>query len=168
MEPFGWEADAGLYRSKDLNTFSRFTLPGSEIEINTVEKILEDDHKNLWISTLQGIIKLNAARNEIKIYGKTHGVNAPNFIYNAGCKGTNGMLYFGDQSGYYSLSPELLTSNPNPPQIVITQFRLQDQQSKAENINQSGSLLTHSKDIILGHSPKCIFHRFCSHTLQQP
>ncbi len=62
------------------------------------------------------------------------------------------MLYFGDQSGYYSLSPELLTSNPNPPQIVITQFRLQDQQSKAENINQPGSLLTHSKDIILTHS----------------
>ncbi len=144
-------SNAGLYRSKDLNTFSRFTLPGSEIEINTVEKILEDDHKNLWISTSQGIIKLNAARNEIKIYGKSHGVNAPNFISNAGCKGTNGMLYFGDQSGYYSLSPELLTSNPNSPQIVITQFRLQDQQSKAENINPSGNLLTQSKDIILGH-----------------
>ncbi len=144
--------DAALYRSKDLNTFSRFTPPGSEIEINAVGKILEDDHKNLWIISLQGIIKLNPARNESNIYGKTHGVNAPNLIDNAGCKGKNGMLYFGDQSGYYSLSPELLTSNPNPPQIVITQFRLQDKQSKAENINQPGSLLTHSKDIILTHS----------------
>jgi signal transduction histidine kinase len=143
--------DAGLYRSNDLNTFSRFTLPDSEIEINAVGKILEDDHKNLWISTLQGIIKLNPARNEINIYGRTYGVNAPNLSI-AGCKGTNGMLYFGDAGGYYSLSPELLTSNPNPPQVVITQFRLQDQQSKAENINPSGSLITHSKDIILGYA----------------
>src|SRR6185436_12088057 len=76
-------AEDGLYLSKDLDNFSRFTFPGGEIKIITVASIQEDDKNNLWIATTSGIIKLNSERNAITIYGRNYGVNAPILNYHA-------------------------------------------------------------------------------------
>ncbi|MBD0351884.1 MAG: GHKL domain-containing protein [Flavisolibacter sp.] len=42
----------------------------------------------------------------------------------AGFKGKNGEIYFSDANGYSVIPPDKLITNPTPPQVVVTDFRL--------------------------------------------
>jgi ligand-binding sensor domain-containing protein/signal transduction histidine kinase len=120
----------GLYRSNPgMKSFSRYIDPGTDMAgAIVITGILEDNANNLWINTSIGILKLNHQRNEIVIYGQIHGVNVGfNEEAAAGSfKGENGELFFGDRNGYYSFFPEQLSRKTEPPQIVISEFRLAD------------------------------------------
>ena len=144
-------AQDGLYLCKDQRNFSRFIFPGGEIKVITVTSIQVDDQNNLWIATLSGIIKLNSERNAIAIYGGNFGVNAPILNTHASCRGPKGLLFFGDQRGYYSFSPEELNINPNPPQIVLSQFQLQNQELVQDKARPFNSAFKESKGITLNH-----------------
>ncbi len=144
-------AEDGLYLSKDQIHFSRFTFPGGEIKIVAVNSIQEDDQNNLWIATQIGIIKINSKRDSVTIYGRNYGVNGPNLLSHASYKGQKGLLFFGDQRGYYSFSPEELNINPNPPQIVLSQFQLQNQELSQDAARSFNAAFRESKEITLNH-----------------
>ena len=113
---------SGLYRSNaGLNSFSLFRDRYKEIPENiNFGGIIEDNYKTLWFSTSIGILKLNPKRDKLII-------RAPNQkAMNKGFKSKDGQLFFGDRNGYFAFYPEELKSNPNPPRIVINEFRIDD------------------------------------------
>jgi len=68
----------GLYQlKKGTDNFSPFFDPRSSFEGVYIKGIIEDDYKNLWISTQSAIIKLNPECNKTYIYDSKFGI-APN------------------------------------------------------------------------------------------
>ena len=152
----GWERQ-GLYRSNPaVDTFLLFTDPEIGLTATTIIAcILEDDKKNLWVSSSAGILKFSPNRNEITVYSGNQGVNASGLTHAwghnmQGAKGKRGELFFGDTTGYYAFFPDQLKRNVTPPQIVITDFRLADNQPVKPG--KSGPLkvsITYTKEIHL-------------------
>jgi len=125
----------GLYRSNPaVDTFLLFTEPEIGLTATTIIAcILEDDKKNLWVSSSAGILRLNPKRDEITVYSGNQGVDASDLTHAwghnmQGAKGRRGELFFGDTTGYYAFFPDQLKRNVTPPQVVITDFRLADNQ----------------------------------------
>ena len=125
----------GLYRSNPaVDTFLLVTDPEIGLTTTTIIAcILEDDKKNLWVSSSAGILRFSRNRNDITVYSGNQGVDASALTLTWGhnmqsVKGKHGELFFGDRTGYYAFFPDQLKGNVTPPQIVITDFRLADNQ----------------------------------------
>ena len=118
--------DERLYRfDRVKGQFLPYVDPNSEAQISEVLHIMEDDQKNLWISTAKNIVKINEKRDEVKQYGKNYGVHFNGFEFADNFKGSNGQIFMGDQSGFYAFFPDQLKDN-KPPHIIFTSFKLGD------------------------------------------
>jgi ligand-binding sensor domain-containing protein/signal transduction histidine kinase len=86
-----------------------------------------DGAGNLWVSSLGGLAKLNRERILIANYGEEAGLKPETFGYLAAHRGKKGTLYIGATNGFYAFMPQKARLNQNPPQIVLTDFRLFDE-----------------------------------------
>ena len=119
---------SGLYRfDRNKNDFTEYIDLNSPVKIKVVLHILEDDQHNLWLSTANKIIKINAERNSVSMYGKSYGVHANTFYLCDNYKAKNGEIFLGDQSGYYAFFPDQVKET-QPPLLNITEFKLGDQE----------------------------------------
>lgn len=91
--------------------------------LKEIINIIEDHDQNLWLTSRNSITRLNAARDEIRIFNSRNGVHANNFFFADNFVGNDGRLYFGDDSGYYSVLPADLTDK-SLPVINITDFSI--------------------------------------------
>jgi signal transduction histidine kinase/ligand-binding sensor domain-containing protein len=110
--------------NKTLNNFSVVTDPSTGKEFPVIVSITSDDQNNLWLGTVSGIIKFNPQKNESVLYGEEAGVNGQSLYIYAACKGVDGRIFFGAGSGYYAFAPEKLIQHSRPPQIVVTDFHI--------------------------------------------
>ena len=122
---FGTEYGLNLF-NRENNNFSIYTkddgLPG-----NSIFSILEDDNKNLWLRTNNGLVKFNLENENIKIFDKRDGLRDYQEIewgYKAFHKGRTGKFYYGGQNSLTVFHPDSLKDNPKSPNIVLTDFRL--------------------------------------------
>jgi class 3 adenylate cyclase len=102
--------DRGLYRYiQKEDRFTSFFDPESEINTYTVGGIIEDNAKNLWLTSPSSIIKLNPSSGEAFIYGSRFGI-PPNSLHpwSSTYKNKNGQLFIGSPNGFYAFSPEEL------------------------------------------------------------
>jgi len=122
-----------------------------DVDANSVWGIAEDQHKNLWLNTNRGIIKLNTQNNEWNVYGINEGVNA-NVTSNFGYRRYNGEILFGDTAGYFTFQPDKLLHSSPPSMVVINGFLLND----VPVVPQQGGILTgpviNTTEIRLNHN----------------
>ncbi|MBC7829646.1 MAG: histidine kinase [Chitinophagaceae bacterium] len=117
----------GLYQYRPAtNVFSVHSVPGYSLNSGDVRNIIEDDNKNIWVSSKSGIFKLSIHHTGIVSLGKNQGLHSNALSYTA-YKLKTGELLFGDATGYYAFFPDQLTKNTKSPQIAITDFRISDQ-----------------------------------------
>ncbi len=146
--------DGGFFwYNKSENAFALFADPEKNIKVESISinRIEEDNKKNLWISSSAGILKLNAARNKIHIYGSSHGVNAINLHYSS-YKAFNGKLFFGANLGYYSFFPDSISSNSKPPQLILANLKIGDETIKAGPNSPLKVPLEEATEILLNHT----------------
>ncbi|MFB6340967.1 two-component regulator propeller domain-containing protein [Saccharicrinis sp. FJH62] len=96
---------------------------------NVVNSILEDNKKNIWVSTSYGLMKLvNAAnspeRFDINIYTEKDGLQSNQFEPNSAYKSKQGELFFGGINGFNFFYPDKIKQNPFPPEMVITDLKI--------------------------------------------
>jgi ligand-binding sensor domain-containing protein len=116
--------DQSLYwLDRRNNQFLTFLDPNSGSHINGIFDIMEDDKRNLWVSTTNAIFKINCKRDELRKYGENSGVHRNNFVNGDNFKSGNGLLFFGDALGYYSFFPDDLKDNTQPL-LNFTSFKL--------------------------------------------
>ena len=112
-----------LYRlDRNRNEFKLFVDPGSLSKINNIFDIMEDDKGNLWVSTKNGILKINEKRNALRKYGAGFGVHENNYTTADNFKAKDGKLFFGDFRGYYAFNPEELKDIPS--RLNLTSFKI--------------------------------------------
>lgn len=73
---------------------------------NTVYGILEDDNKNIWLSTNIGLCKTNNSFSNYTYYSISDGLPTNRFNYNSAEK-IDGTLYFGSINGVVVVNPQI-------------------------------------------------------------
>jgi signal transduction histidine kinase/ligand-binding sensor domain-containing protein len=117
----------GLYRfDRNDDIFINTRHLHHMLDVASVFSMVEDDGKNLWLSTSNGIVKINSQRDEISVYDENYGVDGSTFVFLASYKGRDGKIYFGNANGYYAFYPDELINNFNAPDIVFTGFNLRN------------------------------------------
>lgn len=136
----------GSLTSFDRKTekFKRYSFQ-EDLTSGVVYGILEDDSKNLWISSDDGIFKLTLASKEIKRYDIQDGLQSLEYSGGAYFKDIEGKLYFGGINGFNYFDPDKIKSNTFIPQVVITSIKVLNESLKGlpEEL-----VLTHKKNFI--------------------
>jgi ligand-binding sensor domain-containing protein/two-component sensor histidine kinase len=121
----------GSLTSFDRKTekFKRYSFQ-EDLTSGVVYGILEDDSKNLWISSDDGIFKLTLASKEIKRYDIQDGLQSLEYSGGAYFKDAEGNLYFGGINGFNFFDPDKIKSNTFIPQVVITSIKVLNENVK--------------------------------------
>jgi len=127
-------ADGGLNRFKN-GKFAKIGT-GQGIVDNAICHILDDGLGYVWLSTRHGIMQiakaeLNRCADGLngwipgRIYDRSYGLPTLEFTggrQGAGCKTSDGRLWFTSSKGLITVDPSRIPSNPAPPPIVIDSF----------------------------------------------
>jgi hypothetical protein len=120
------------YDRKD-DIFSPFVNPNTQLDIQQSLHILEDDQQNLWISTNDGIVRINDKRSEVRTYGQSYGVHKNAFTQADNFKGENRQLFMGDENGYYAFFPGQIKDDGTGPAVNFTSFKIGDKEINTAN-----------------------------------
>ncbi|TDQ19240.1 ligand-binding sensor domain-containing protein [Algoriphagus boseongensis] len=124
--------NGGGLSQMDLKTEKITTLNvDTGLPNNVIYAILEDQNKNLWLSSNKGITKVHLTNDpsdpfQITNYSNYDGL-ATEFNTGAYFKNEDGTLYFGSLDGFYWFNPEDIFLNEIPPKIAITELSAFDQ-----------------------------------------
>jgi signal transduction histidine kinase/ligand-binding sensor domain-containing protein/DNA-binding response OmpR family regulator len=116
----------GLYYF-DGKKFNRINLKIGNTVITSIHSILEDDDKNLWVSTNQGIIKYNTTRKTAVNYDQKDGITNNEFNDNAALKIGPNKFYFGSPSGATYFDAQKISINQYAPQVLITDLKIKNE-----------------------------------------
>lgn len=114
--------DAGLIRYDPVKSKIRYYTMKNGLPSNVILGILEDEQRNLWISTDNGLARFD--RKEFKTYTIEDGLPGNVFNYNSFYKDSKGEFYFGGYNGLVSFLPEQIRENKKIPKVVFTRLRL--------------------------------------------
>ncbi len=127
-----YEDTEGYYWAGSYNLgLVRFTLDGTILKRytmteglsnNRVHAILEDDSNNIWISTDNGINRINYRTEKISIYSKSDGLQGNEFQFHSALKTESGEMYFGGTNGLNSFFPDSIKNNEYVPKVYINEF----------------------------------------------
>ncbi|PZR06012.1 MAG: hypothetical protein DI539_24605, partial [Flavobacterium psychrophilum] len=117
-----------------------------------VRSILEDDKKNLWLGTNNGLLKFNPLTGSTSSYGLRDGLDGVEFRSDAGFKDKDGTMYLGHNKGILVFHPDSIHNNPYLLTVHITDLKVFN---KSIRVLDSDSILqqpiTQTKEITLRH-----------------
>lgn len=94
---------------------------------DAILSIEEDSKDNLWLSTENGISVFNIHRQQFKNYDESDGIKYSAFSEATSCRRASGEIYFGSLYGLYFLKPVEFPEKSVQPNLVLTNFRLFNQ-----------------------------------------
>jgi ligand-binding sensor domain-containing protein/signal transduction histidine kinase/DNA-binding response OmpR family regulator len=125
----------------DGKKFNKINLKAGNTVISSIHSILEDEDKNLWISTNQGIIKYNTTQKKVVIYDQKDGLASNEFNDNSALKVGPNKFYFGSPSGATFFDAKKISINKYAPQVLITNLKIKN---KTINPNDADGILEKS------------------------
>ncbi len=118
----------GLCRmDRNTETFRSYTQQNSELPNNTVYAVLEDTHRNIWVSSNMGLTRFDPEREVFQTYDTDDGLQSREFNGQACFKSSTGEMFFGGIEGFNAFYPDRIVDNPFEPQMAITGFLLYNQ-----------------------------------------
>lgn len=110
-----------LHVSPDLQHPDTLTM----VLRNTVHGILEDDLSNLWVSTNQGLTRLDKENRVQQRYNADNGLEVTEFSDGASWKDPlNGTLFFGGTNGFVTIHPDAKAASNYLPPIRLKSFSI--------------------------------------------
>jgi ligand-binding sensor domain-containing protein len=136
-----------LEKSKKGNHTIRVIDKKSGLCDDNITALLEDDHKNLWASTYNGISKIKSDLTTIQNFYVEDGLTNNEFNYVSSMKDDDGKLWFGGLNGITIIDPNKdLEQQSNPP-LVLTSFSSYDRRTN-EVVNVFKDLEKNSQFVI--------------------
>lgn len=128
---FSTSAGLNLFNPEKGNFQSFYQSDG--LPNDCMNGILEDDHGNLWISSLNGICKLELRDGygpdiieSIHNFGESSGIEKPVFNEKSCFKSADGWMFFGGIYGVTCFHPDSIRENPIIPPVHITKILVND------------------------------------------
>lgn len=108
------------------NTEENLDTPKAKLYTpNTVHGILEDNSDNLWISTNQGLIKLNPQKQTLQTFNYENGLTISEFSDGAFYKdNATGTLFFGGVNGFVTMKPNSYIATDYMPEITLKELSI--------------------------------------------
>ena len=113
------------YHNGTYKSFSKDTgLPS-----NNVLSFQEDHNQDIWMSTSHGISRLKILKNDVIIsnFYKNDGTLGDQYHEKAGCKSSDGRIFFAGNHGLTFFNPSSIVPNHNPPLINIEDLKIFNQ-----------------------------------------
>lgn len=98
------------------------------LQDNNICSILEDENKQLWISTLSGLSEFNRQTKTFKNYTRTNGIKIDEFTLHAGLKLANGEIIFSGSNGFILFDPCKIAFNTFVPPVVLRNLYINNEQ----------------------------------------
>lgn len=99
---------------------------------NKILGICEDKDRNLWVSTGNGLCKIDVKKKVIDTYTEADGLSANIFNNNSYFRSARGEMYFGGFAGLNSFYPDRIQKNPKAPPVYINGIHVHDQTGKTK------------------------------------
>ncbi|WP_372772061.1 two-component regulator propeller domain-containing protein [Mangrovibacterium sp.] len=103
------------------NTFEKMDANGL-LAGKDVYGFLEDEKKNIWITSNNGLVVYNPQNESYRHFLYTDGIQSNLFTPQAIFKDKNNQLYFGGTNGFTRLNPEAVKTNTKAPETNIHQL----------------------------------------------
>lgn len=119
---------ASLYGLTSYNIYSKaFKIYGKKdgMTENELQAVLIDQNDNLWLSGHRFISKFDLAKDTFINYHDTKRMQ--NFQSRSRYISNNGNILFGSINGIYAFNPDELKKNPQPPELVLTNFKVNNE-----------------------------------------
>jgi signal transduction histidine kinase/ligand-binding sensor domain-containing protein/CheY-like chemotaxis protein/HPt (histidine-containing phosphotransfer) domain-containing protein len=82
--------------------------------------IESDGADRLWLSTTNGLVRLDPNSQTVKVFHEWHGLQGEDFNFNAHYQDRDGTLFFGGNNGFNAFSPSAAGFSAPPPHVVLT------------------------------------------------
>ena len=152
--------NSGLTRfDTEAETFTHY-LERDGLPNNMIYGIVEDDDANLWLSTNNGLSRFDPETEVFRNFDEDDGLQSREFNSNAYYRSPTGQLVFGGIDGVTAFLPEDLRSNPVPPAVVLTDFRLFNKSVLPGPQSVLKQPLSLTKEIRLAHFQKTLTFGF--------
>ncbi len=130
--------------NKNTGKFTRY-LFSDGLTSDVVYAILEDKLQNLWLSTDNGIFKMNVNNNSFSYFDLHDGVQGKEFNGGSYFKSKSGEMFFGGVNGLNYFFPDSIIINTHVPPIVITEIEVLGQKFNEE---MDSLILKHNENFI--------------------
>lgn len=117
--------------------FKNFTKENG-LPSDFILSMVEDDSKNLWLATENGISKFNLLHHAFRNYDSYDGLLKTRFSEASSLKLPNGNLIFGCRKGYLTFNPKKIENQRSATEMVFTNFEINN---KISNVNSAESPL---------------------------
>nr|WP_319401011.1 two-component regulator propeller domain-containing protein [uncultured Carboxylicivirga sp.] len=104
----------------------------------TICGIQEDDNGNIWVSTYNGIVKINVNTTEIQLFDGIEVLGNNSLIPRSSFKSEDGRIYFGGTKGITHFEPKEVQTNIHAPDVVLTNLYVLNQST---DVNDSTSII---------------------------
>jgi ligand-binding sensor domain-containing protein len=111
----------------EKNTFTHFKNI-RQLSTAVIYGILEDNTRNLWLSTNNGIIKFNPESQQINQFSIEDGLQSNEFNGTSYFKSNSGEMFFGGQYGFNCFFPNMVIKDSVAPKIIISAFQVSNRQ----------------------------------------
>ncbi|HWO26797.1 MAG TPA: two-component regulator propeller domain-containing protein [Kofleriaceae bacterium] len=109
----------------------RFNTTNSGLTNNTVHGILPDADGKLWMSTNGGgLVQLDPKTGKFIAYDTSDGIQDAEFSQSSFMLSKSGRLFFGGAGGFNAFQPKEITRDPYVPPVVMTNFKVFNQEVK--------------------------------------
>lgn len=122
----GTQDNGAFVYDPDTEAFTRLD-ESKGMPSSYVPSIIEDDFGSVWLTTGNGVARVNAQTLEITAFRKGHGLVGNNFNRDATLKDRRGNLYFGGAEGFSVLDPKALVESSDDFPVLITDFKIFNQ-----------------------------------------
>ncbi|QNF33399.1 response regulator [Adhaeribacter swui] len=127
-----------------LNTRTmRFDRIGEKegLPVNTINSMLPDKKGFIWLSSNQGLIRLNPKTLQMRYFTAADGIQENEFLRNNAAALPDGRLVFGGKTGMTVFDPTAIHEDSFSPPVVFTALKINNVPVEA---GKPGSLLTQS------------------------
>ncbi|WP_308990428.1 helix-turn-helix domain-containing protein [Mariniflexile litorale] len=137
---------------------------------NSVYAIIEDKHKQLWVTTSNGISKINVDTNSQEIYFTNFnyfdGTLSGEYLNSSALESKDGTLFFGGIDGFNTLSPNHISVPDLPFKPLLRSIRVHGNKIEHQRIYGKKVLLSQAtpfvKDITLNYNDNFLAFDFAS------
>lgn len=143
----------GLFKLSGTTFKSVDIIPKDKIK-PSINSILEDNYKNLWLSSNKGIICFNTKNKQSTVYTKVdEGFLNTDFISNSSLKIGKSEFYFGGSKGVTYFDANTIKKNNFTSKVIITDIKLRGNNTKIKNrLPQFVTTAPYTKSIDLKHN----------------
>ena len=148
----------GLYSyEKDAKTHVRHSLPN-----DYVAGLIQDNRGNVWACTNVGVSCIKYPSMSVNSYDAGDGLPSDQNMNLVMYGGKDGSIYVGGQNGFYTFLPEDILANSDPPELVITSFKVDNVETEFEKS------ITETTEIALAYSKAPISFEFSALDFANP